>query len=234
MRLATVADMPELGRIAISTLRTAYPNISFDVDDLHGLREQLTRSGVLVCVTDDVSAFILSERVDNLHWWVRFLMPLDMGAQTGKDLIGFALRREHAVRPIPATCETFARLNMVSQVERGTASSYKTILTSNSRNLLLPARPVLSLSETGTTARATVENTKPLQVGMSVVVSGSARPKYNGTFMVSAVTPTTFSYTAPSGAQNDPNSNATYQIVHSVEIHMTALALATKLGLVLP
>ncbi len=133
IRVATETDMPALEKIALATLAVAYKG-QIDIGNrLGGFAEQMHRREVIIACTDDASAFILSERIAQDRWMVRFLMPLDMPAQTGRDLIAFALIAEHSVRPLKATDETFAQLNEQSQVERGTASSYQTILGCQSR-----------------------------------------------------------------------------------------------------
>jgi hypothetical protein len=66
---------------------------------------------------------------------------------------------------------------------------------------------VTSLSETGTTATATVASTVGMSIGSTVTISGSAVPEYNGTFAVTGLSGTTFTYTTVSGLATD-NSGA--------------------------
>lgn len=133
MRLATEKDIPAIDEIALKTLRLAYPDA--DIPGYGGLMEQFIRKEVIIAVLDDVSAFILSERLDPDHWWVRFLMPLDMFSADGKGLISFAFIEENKVRPMKPTTECFAHLNQASAVERATADSYKIFAGTDSRQL---------------------------------------------------------------------------------------------------
>lgn len=137
MRLATIADAPALEPIAIADLKVAYPGVQFG-EHLGGFAEQLTRPNVLVSVTDTLDAFLLSERMEDGRWFVRFLMPMTMAAQTGKDLISFAMLAEHAIRPLLATTECYARLNEQSAVERATRDAYKIVLGCPARTLTAP------------------------------------------------------------------------------------------------
>lgn len=134
MRLATRDDLPALRAIAVATLRQAWPDASID-DSLPGFFEQFVRAPVVVACADDASAFILSERLDQGHWMVRHLMPITMSATMGRQLIVFALRREHQLRPLDPTTECFARLDARSQVERATAQAYQINLQSGIRNV---------------------------------------------------------------------------------------------------
>lgn len=61
---------------------------------------------------------------------------------------------------------------------------------------------VTTATESGTTATLTTSAPHDVKVGMTVTVSGVSDPGYNGTFAVTAVTPTTISYTAASGLPN--------------------------------
>lgn len=137
-RLATRADIPTLAPIALATLRTAWPAVAdrITVDTLRGMADQFDRTSSLICVTDAVDAFILTDRIDAGHWRVVWLMPLSMPATTGKELIGFALRREHALRPMTAQTECFARLDKGSNVEQATADSYRIMMATQQRDVL--------------------------------------------------------------------------------------------------
>lgn len=136
-RLATRADIPTLAPIALATLRTAWPAAAdrITLDTLRGMAEQFDRQSSLVCVTDAVDAFILTDRIDAGHWRVVWLMPLSMPATTGKELIAFALQREHARRPMTAQTECFARLDKASKVEQGTADSYMILMATQRRDV---------------------------------------------------------------------------------------------------
>lgn len=133
MRLATQADLPAINDIALRTLQLAYPDV--EIPGYGGLAEQLARKEVVMAVKEDLSAFILSERLDPDHWIVRFLMPLDMFSADGKALISFAFMEENKRRPMKATTECFAHLNQKSAVERATADSYKIFAGTASRTL---------------------------------------------------------------------------------------------------
>jgi len=130
MRLATLADYAAIEQIAHDTLVIAYPGmfVAPAPGKVAGFSEQLTMPGTIVCCTDDASAFILAHRWDVANWQVVWMMPLTMFAQTGKDLISFAMLQEHAVRLFRPTTTCYAKLSKASSVERATADAYKIIL----------------------------------------------------------------------------------------------------------
>lgn len=133
MRVATLADVPAIEAIAVATLRMAWPNGVFG--DQIGIAFQMSRPEVIIAVTDTVDAFILSERLDDGRWMVRFLMPLTMSAATGRQLIAFAMQQEQLQRRFLPTTECFARLDKGSAVETATAQAYQINLRSGSRDI---------------------------------------------------------------------------------------------------
>ena len=134
MRRVTKDDLPALDAITLKTLQIAYPDLG--IEDHRGLADQFGREEVVMACTDKADAFILAERLSPAEWTVRFLMPLDMFADTGKALIAFAIAEEHARRPFLATTKCFAMLNKISAVERGTADAYKIIANADSKEIL--------------------------------------------------------------------------------------------------
>ena len=54
----------------------------------------------------------------------------------------------------------------------------------------------IAATESGTTATITTAANHPFLVGQSVAISGFSVGGYNGTFAITAVTPTSFSFTA--------------------------------------
>jgi CSLREA domain-containing protein len=72
---------------------------------------------------------------------------------------------------------------------------------------------IASAAEAGTTATITTVGAHGFQVGQSVAVSGVGVSGYNGTFAISAVTTTTFSYTATAGLGSSTGGTATTSIL---------------------
>jgi hypothetical protein len=54
---------------------------------------------------------------------------------------------------------------------------------------------VSSLTRVGSTVTATVASTATLETGMSVTIAGAVQTEYNGTFIVTVINPTQFTYT---------------------------------------
>jgi hypothetical protein len=65
----------------------------------------------------------------------------------------------------------------------------------------------ITITRSGSTATATMLPAQPFSVGASFAISGATQPEYNGTFTVTAVTATTFSFTV-SGTPASPATGA--------------------------
>ncbi len=75
---------------------------------------------------------------------------------------------------------------------------------------VLPAQSLVTATQSGTTATLTSSTAHNFQVGMRVVIAGVSVSGYNGTFVLTAVTATTFQYTAAgSGLGNATGGTAT-------------------------
>ena len=122
MRIATAADMPALEQVAVATLKLAYPDEEIQQTTLPGFREQRTRTTTIIYCMDDLSAFILTERMGDGSWCVKKLMPPPpvMTVQMSVELIKAAFVREHLLRPFltPATTMMWTQTEERSAVER--------------------------------------------------------------------------------------------------------------------
>lgn len=65
-------------------------------------------------------------------------------------------------------------------------------------------RSVTSLTSSGTTVTATVASTADLATGQPIVISGATPTTYNGTYAITVVDGTTFTYTAGSAPASSP------------------------------
>lgn len=147
MRLATRADLPTLGQVALRTLRAAYPDKAdrITLDTLRGFAEQFDRSACVLACTDDASGFILGERFDVGHWQAVWIMPFDMPATVTRPLLAFTLRREHQLRPFLASTECMGRLTSASAIERATADAMQTMFGTSRRDVTDAAGNVVAV-----------------------------------------------------------------------------------------
>lgn len=135
MRLAAPADIPALEAIALETLRRAYPDEKIEQQTIPGFAEQFARDRVLVHCKEDVTAFILCERMEDESWCVRYLMPPPpvMTIAMSVELIRTAFLAEHLQRPFASTTKCWAQLEEQSAVERLTRDAmqqtFKTVRT---------------------------------------------------------------------------------------------------------
>lgn len=89
--------------------------------------------------------------------------------------------------------------------------------TTSSATLSTNAITLTSLTRSGSTATATTPSDHNLASGISVTISGAVETEYNGTFVITTVTDTTFTYTVT----GTPSSPATGTIITT---QTTALA----------
>jgi hypothetical protein len=84
---------------------------------------------------------------------------------------------------------------------------------------------ITALNEAGTTVTATVASTTGLATGDIVTIAGAAPAGYSGTFLITGVTPTTFTYAAAAnlGAVTLTSATATHQLGSTTNFTLTVL-----------
>jgi hypothetical protein len=75
---------------------------------------------------------------------------------------------------------------------------------------------ISTATEAGTTATITTVGPHGLEVGETVTIAGVSDPGYNGTFTITGVTSTTFTFTAAGGLSSATGGTASNNAVHAV------------------